>query len=150
MNEASRDGTQSRALERLNRAIDRATELQAVLLDEQAALAGRDLDALDAIVSRKVDAVEALEAADADLRKAMDRAGSVDDATVASLAERFDALARECSVLNAGNGQVIHARRTHIDQRLIVLRGGSMATPPTYGRHGGTPGTKGQQTLAEA
>lgn len=139
---------QGSALARLERAIELATELRAVLLEEQNALAERDFDALEAVVSRKVDAVAALEAADNDLRRLEDSAGFATDSSIARLRARFDTLARECSVLNACNGQAIHARRTQIDQRLSVLRGGSETT--TYGRHGAAPRVPGQQTLAQA
>ena len=148
MNRASNN--QSHALEQLNRAIELATDLRAVLLEEQTALADRDLDTLEAVVARKVDAIGALEAADADRRRSMDQTDFETDSSIAALRERFGSLARECSVLNAGNGQAIHARRMQVDQRLTVLRGGSTATPPTYGRHGAAPGVPGQQTLAEA
>ena len=147
MKRASQDQSHARA--RLDRAIELATELRTVLLEEQAALAERDFDALEAVVARKVDAIAALETADGDLRRLTDRTDVDTDTGIALLRERFVALARECSVLNAGNGQAIHARRTQTDQRLTVLRGGSVTTT-TYGRHGAKPEIPGQQTLAQA
>ena len=150
MNRASQDRSRHRAILRLNRAIELAAELKTVLLEEQAALAGRDLDTLGALLGRKTDAVEALEAADRERRNVMEQADFAADDSVAALSKRFGSLARECSVLNAGNGQAIHARRTQVDQRLAVLRGGTTEAPPIYGRHGVSPGAPGQQTLAEA
>ncbi len=148
----------------LDRAVQRTDELRAALLEERAALAGQDLDALETALAGKLDAVEAARAADVERRKLMARAGLGgsdsampealekldDDGGLADLWKRLGSLARECSVLNAGNGQAIHARRTQVDRRLAVLRGDTEAAPATYGRRGAPSSVSGKQTLAEA
>lgn len=133
----------------LDREIEAARALTALLAAERTALTGASAEAVSAVAARKVElfaAIEQLEAkrralcAAANLSFPNLRTGRIPLITGVSeaLADRWKSLLElmaGCRIANEVNGYIINARRGQVNQLMQILRGG---TAVTYGPKGRT------------
>jgi flagellar biosynthesis/type III secretory pathway chaperone len=146
--------------ELLDREIDAASSLAAVLAGEREALTGESTAAVTAAAARKIELFAVIEALEAQRRKLCDASGVLLErlphgtpprnvtppATAGSapamsgaspaIAQRWAqllAVIAGCRVANEVNGYIINARRGQIGQLLQIIRGGA---PVTYGPQG--------------
>lgn len=117
-----------------------ATDLLAVLGEEQRALAGSDAADLDALFERKATLGDAL-----DKLETRRRATWTDDTHVFTAAlnaasrstwdSYLDALA-QCREANAVNGRLVQYRQRHVMDALMLLRGATGNAQDTYSASG--------------
>jgi len=138
------------------------SELEALLQDEAAILAGEDLDAIAGIGStrqRCIDALTRLDGERADSCRMLsfgqgpgalgklyawcDPNGALDAKWRANLK-----IARRCQRLNDTNGAIVTARLSRVQQLLMVVRGTS--APPVYSPRGSRYGVLGTRDLGRA
>jgi len=121
----------------LDREIESATALAALLEVERAALTGDCAAAVTAAAARKIELFAVIEDLEAQRRKLCDASGvSLSTGTPLAIAERWTRLLdviAGCRLANEVNGYIINARRGQIGQLLQIIRGGA---PATYGPQG--------------
>lgn len=155
------DGDTHRRLEALlDREIEAARSLAAILDAERAALTGDSPAAVTETAAQKIELFHAIEQVEDQRRRLCDAAHislppsrrgmtPVIAGVSEAIADRWRALLElvaGCRVANEINGYIINARRGQVGQLIQVLRGGA---PATYGPQGKTT-LKSLRALARA
>jgi flagellar biosynthesis/type III secretory pathway chaperone len=149
----------SRILEEESRLL---SELETLLQEETAILAGQDIEAIAHIGSTRQRCIDALTRLDAERtdscrmlsfgqgRGALtklygwcDPSGALESKWLANLK-----IARRCQRLNDTNGAIVTARLSRVQQLLMVVRGTS--PPPVYSARGSRYGVLGTRNLGRA
>jgi flagellar biosynthesis protein FlgN len=149
----------SRILEEESRLL---SELETLLQEETAILAGQDIEAIAHIGSRRQRCIDVLTRLDAERtdscrmlsfgqgRGALtklygwcDPSGALEAQWLANLK-----IARRCQRLNDTNGAIVTARLSRVQQLLMVVRGTS--PPPVYSARGSRYGALGTRNLGRA
>ena len=131
-----------RALEvLLDRQIDVARSLQAVLDAERTALTGDSPEIVQELAAEKVRLFATLERLETERRALCDGPSADSNGFAASVAQRWTALLQliaGCRIVNDINGHIIHVRQHQIRQLIDIVRGGPAIT---YGPQGKTLAT---------
>jgi len=127
--------------ELLDREIEVARSLAAILAAERTALTGDSPQAVEAKAAEKIRILEALETLETERRAlcaAPGGAGFPGSGFAATVAERWRALMElmaGCRGANEVNGQIVHVRQNQVQQLIDIVRGGPAIT---YGPQGKT------------
>jgi flagellar biosynthesis/type III secretory pathway chaperone len=144
------NGQTQRHLEALlDRELDEARALAAVLMDERAALTGDAPQAVHQTAAEKVRLFAVMEALETERRPLWESLAGGAATLPAPLAERWRelmGLMAACRADNDVNGHIIHIRQNQIRQLIDIVRGGAQVT---YGRQGKTY-AKALRALARA
>ena len=122
--------------ELLDREIEAARGLAAVLTAERIALTGDSPQAVEQRAAEKIQLLATIEKLEQDRRAVL--VGSEATGLAAAVAERWRALMEliaACRTANEVNGHIIHVRQHQIRQLIDIVRGG---VPITYGPQGQT------------
>lgn len=147
----------------LDESISHAIALKEILDAERQALEHNDTMSLsDAAVRKRhcIGRLEELDAGRAEISKACGfepapdavaqlAAWCGDGKAVSTSWENFLDVAKQCSVLNSGNGAIIRVRQTQVRDAISLLRDGT-TDGSTYGPSGRNSGELGTRSLAEA
>jgi flagellar biosynthesis/type III secretory pathway chaperone len=122
--------------ELLDREIEAARGLAAILTAERIALTGDSPQAVELRAAEKIQLLATIEKLEQDRRAVL--VGSEATGLAAAVAERWRALMEliaACRTANEVNGHIIHVRQHQIRQLIDIVRGG---VPITYGPQGQT------------
>jgi flagellar biosynthesis/type III secretory pathway chaperone len=137
----------SRLEELLDREIEAARGLAAVLTAERTALTSNSPQAVEQRAAEKIQFLATIEKLEQDRRAVM--AGPEATGLAAAVAERWRALMEliaGCRTANEVNGHIIHVRQHQVRQLIDIVRGG---VPITYSSQGRTS-AKALRALARA
>jgi flagellar biosynthesis/type III secretory pathway chaperone len=140
-------GARRRLEELLDREIEAARGLAAVLAAERIALTGDSPEAVEQRAAEKIQLLGTIEKLEQDRRALV--AGPESTGLAAAVADRWRALMEliaGCRTSNEVNGHIIHVRQHQIRQLIDIVRGG---VPITYGPQGQTS-VKALRALARA
>jgi flagella synthesis protein FlgN len=128
--------------ELLDREIEVARSLAAILAAERTALTGDSPQAVEEKAAEKIRILEAMETLEAERRALCATPGgdgvSGSSGFAATVAERWRALMElmaGCRSANEVNGQIVHVRQNQVQQLIDIVRGGPAIT---YGPQGKT------------
>jgi flagellar biosynthesis/type III secretory pathway chaperone len=129
-------GARRRLEELLDREIEAARGLAAVLAAERIALTGDSPQAVEQRAAEKIQLLATIEKLEQDRRAVL--ADPEATGLAAAVAERWRALMEliaGCRTANEVNGHIIHVRQHQVRQLIDIVRGG---VPITYGPQGQT------------
>ena len=136
--------------------LEAAGALKSCLLEERAALAGRDPAALEAAISEKARglrtfaaALGAERASTAEALRNVFHENARGDDRAAERWRAFLTLANECNELNVSNGAAVRLRQRQVENSIALLRGDGSPTE-TYGPHGTAADGSTGRPLTEA
>jgi flagellar biosynthesis/type III secretory pathway chaperone len=119
----------------LDREIELARVLEAVLAAEKTALTGNSPTAVEANAAEKIRVLEAIEKLDQERRALCESPAS--PGIAASVVERWRSLMQlmaGCRTANEVNGHIINVRRHQVRQLIDIVRGGSSITYDPQGK----------------
>ncbi|EIC22163.1 flagella synthesis protein FlgN [Thiorhodovibrio frisius] len=125
----------------LEQAIDLTSQLETLLLEETAAVDGRDPEHLNALVENKQQVLEQIEQATATLQRSVEEAGQAftpdglevflraSDGTTeerdhaSARWKRLRELAASCEIMNRANAEAVERSRLRVTTALKIIRG---------------------------
>jgi flagellar biosynthesis/type III secretory pathway chaperone len=118
----------------LDREIDAARSLAAILAAERTALTGGSPRDVEQKAADKIKLLGAIETLEAERRGLWDPPGGLGQTTVAERWHALMELMATCRTANEVNGHIIHVRQHQVGQLIDIVRGGPAVTYSPQGK----------------